>query len=268
MSFKNKFIEQGYLGPVPVLNATEIDYYYQHVVAAEQELDLAHSDYRYKSNVLFPWVDQLSKHPTIVNVVRELIGDNFTCPDTIFWIKRPGENRDVSWHQDATYWNFTNPEKCCVVWYAFNDVTTSHGPLQYIPGTHTQQIKHNDIKNNTNLLMRGQTVDYFVDQSVEVTVPAGNIVVHHPYIIHGSSFNTTNESRLAVSFIYASTDCKPRIEHSRESAVLISGNDQYNFMQHDPAPRDPWENNLSVWRDAYDRQHDNYFRLTQRPAGQ
>lgn len=267
MNAVKKFHARGFLGPITIADQQEITYYNQCVVNAEQQINLAHSDYRYKSNVLFPWVDQLSRHPKIVSAVSELIGPNFTCPDAIFWIKRPGEGRDVSWHQDATYWNLSDPDQCCVVWYAFNDVPADRGPLRYIPGTHLKQRRHNDIKSTSNLLMRGQTVDYPVEDYVEQTAQAGQILIHHPQVIHGSAVNNSTESRLAVSFIYASTACKPRISHSPESTVLISGQDTYNYMLLDARPREPWTENLPQWRSAYDRQHDNYFKLSQQPMG-
>jgi len=46
------------------------------------------------------------------------------------------------------------------------------------------------LKLTTNLLMRGQTVDEDLPKErVKTTVPAGSVLLHSPYIIHGSGPN-------------------------------------------------------------------------------
>lgn len=240
----------------------------EEVLAAEEKLNLMNSDYRCKSNVLFPFVDQVSRNPKLIEVLSQLIGPNIHCWDTLFWIKKPGDGKDVSFHQDATYWNFDNKHLAVTAWFAFDDVTEEHGSLEYVQGSHRVfQRRHKDVKTDTNLLMRGQTVDEDVPKErVKTQVPAGSVLLHSPYIIHGSSPNRASTPRVAMGMILASTECKPILNVSPESTVLVAGEDTYGHMLHDPAPTGNWDVDVVNWRAAYDRQHDNYYKMEQTPA--
>jgi ectoine hydroxylase-related dioxygenase (phytanoyl-CoA dioxygenase family) len=238
--------------------------YKECIVQADNELDLMNSDYRCKSNVLFNWVDELTRHPRVVDIVSQLIGPNFHCWDTLFWIKKAGDDKDVSFHQDSTYWNFDQPEKALTVWFAFDDVTSDHGPIEYLTNP-SHPLPHIDIKTDTNLLMRGQTVAELEDTNTTKAIcPAGYVLVHGPFTIHGSAANKTTSDRYAMGMVFVSTECKPLVDYSPESTVMVSGKDIYNHMLHDPQPSFWWEDNLQNWRAAYDRQHINYYKMKQR----
>ena len=44
------------------------------------------------------------RHPTLVDMVEDLIGPDILCWNAIFWIKEPGAVSFVGWHQDKDYW--------------------------------------------------------------------------------------------------------------------------------------------------------------------
>jgi ectoine hydroxylase-related dioxygenase (phytanoyl-CoA dioxygenase family) len=265
MNLKTTIDLQGWAGPLPVLTSEEVVKYRDAMLEADSKLDLMHSDYRCKSNVLFPWIDEISRHPKLVEYLTEVIGPNFHCWDTLLWIKKPGDGRDVSFHQDATYWNFNDKNKAVTVWIALDDVTPEHGSIEYVQGSHRVfQTRHKDVKTESNLLMRGQTVDVDLPKErIKTAVPAGHILMHSPYTIHGSAKNTTNKTRLAMGLIFVSTECRPKLEISPESTVMISGQDKFNYMMHDPRPTGTWEIDVVNWQAAYDRQHLNYYKVEQ-----
>ncbi len=268
MTLKEQFEQNGFVGPIQIMSREDALALRDIVMGVEQDLHLMNSDYRCKSNVLFPFVDKISRHPKLIEALTELIGPNIHCWDTLFWIKKPRDGKDVSFHQDATYWNFDNKHLAVTAWFAFDDVTEAHGSIEYIQGSHRVfQRKHKDVKTNTNLLMRGQTVDEDLPKErIKTVVPAGSVLLHSPYIIHGSGPNTASTARVAMGMILASTQCKPILEISPESTVMVAGIDEYGYMQHDPAPSGDWTTDVANWRKAYDRQHDNYYKMEQSPA--
>ena len=266
MTLKEQFDYDGFAGPLEIMDRETAMYYKKQITEYDSCLDLMHSDYRCKSNVLFKWADEISRNPVLVSYVEQIIGPNIHCWDTLLWIKNPGDGKDVSFHQDATYWNFSNKHRAVTAWFAFDDVTEEHGSLEYIKGSHhAMQRRHNDIKTDTNLLMRGQTVDapIIVKERVKTSVPAGNVLLHNPYVIHGSGPNRASTPRIAMGLIFASTECKPVMSVSPESTILVAGVDDYNYMLHDPRPTGNWETDVVNWRAAYDRQHDNYYKMDQ-----
>jgi len=268
MTLKEQFEQNGWVGPIQIMSREEALAYKEIALDTEDQLKLMNSDYRCKSNVLFPFVDRISRSPKLIEALTELIGPNIHCWDTLFWIKKPGDGKDVSFHQDATYWNFDKKHLAVTAWFAFDDVVPEHGSLEYVQGSHRVfQRRHKDVKTDTNLLMRGQTVDEDLPKErVKTTVPAGSVLLHSPYIIHGSGPNRASTSRVAMGMIFASTECKPILNRAPESTVMVSGVDTYNYMIHDPQPTGDWETDKSNWRKAYDRQHDNYYFMEQSPA--
>jgi ectoine hydroxylase-related dioxygenase (phytanoyl-CoA dioxygenase family) len=182
------------------------------------------------------------------------------------WFKKPNSNKDVGFHQDATYWNFDNRHLAVTAWFSFDDADPESGSVEYITGSHKNLlIRHIDVKTDTNLLMRGQTVDIDIPtQRLKTVVPAGNIMLHSPFVVHGSGPNISNSARYAMGMIFVSTQCKPVLTVSPESTVMVSGVDNFNHMIHDPKPTGDWETDLKNWKLAYDRQHDNYYQMEQR----
>lgn len=266
-TLQEQYIRNGVVGPLEVLTKEEAAELKKIVIEADEKLNLMHSDYRCKANVLFPWVDKITKHPKLVQYVTELLGPNFHCWDTLLWFKKPEDGKTVGYHQDATYWNFNNRHKGLTAWFTFDDCTDEHGGVEYILGSHHNMLlKHVDVKDETNLLMRGQTVDVAIPKTRWKTeVPAGNVLLHSPFVIHGSSANLTKTPRYAMGIIFVSTDCKPVLNISPESTVMISGVDTNNYMVHDPAPTGNWDVDVANWQRAYDWQHNNYFKMEQRP---
>lgn len=265
MKIFDDYKKNGFVGPLEIMSREDALTFKDIVLKTEEELNLMKSQYRCKSNVLFPFVDEISRNSKVIDYVSQIIGPNFHCWDTLFWIKHPGDGRDVSFHQDATYWNFDNKHKAVTVWFAFDDVTPESGSIEYIAGSHHAfQKKHKDIKSESNLLMRGQTVDMpIIKERVKTSVGAGQALIHSPYIIHGSPTNNSQSVRVAMGMIFVSTECKPILNISPESTVMISGVDVYNYMQHDPRPSGHWRVDLQNWKKAYDRQHINYYQMQQ-----
>ncbi len=258
------FEKNGYYGPVKCLTEEEIDFYTKEINDAQDSLNLMNSDYRCKANVLFPWINELSKNKIIKEHVKHVLGPNFHCWDTLVWIKDSNSDKYVSWHQDATYWNFLPKERGVTVWVTLSGASKDMGCIQYIPGSHKlKQILHNDVKNSNNLLMRGQTATTKNEDTVYAECEPGTFLMHNPYILHGSDKNKTDKTRISLGFIYVATDAKPIVNYSEESTIMISGNDFYNYMIHDPEPVGNWDEDLKIWKKAYDRQHINYYKMEQ-----
>lgn len=264
-NIKARYDADGAVWPLPVFTAEEITRY-----RAELEKELAAglmaSDYRCKSQVLFPWLAEIAMHPKITEYVSTVLGTpNIHCWDTLFWVKQPKDEKFVSFHQDATYWNFFPTRDACTVWLAFNDVTELSGAIQYALGTHlSSQLDHADVKSEQNLLMRGQTVSANISPAglTIAEVPAGSVTIHSPYIIHGSQANRADAPRLACGMIFAAGTVKPVATYAPESTLWVAGVDEHGHMLHDPVPTGKWQDNVTAWRSAYDRQHENYYKMT------
>jgi len=111
-----------------------------------------------KSHMLAPWLDEIARHPAILDAVEGVIGPNILCWGSGFFAKKPRNDSFVSWHQDSTYWDLSSPE-VVTAWVAFTPSTPENGNMQVVPGTHTRdQVPHRDTFAPNNMLSRGQEV--------------------------------------------------------------------------------------------------------------
>jgi chlorinating enzyme len=81
-------------------------------------------------------------NPKILDLVEGILGPNFYCWASNFFIKDPRSMSTVGWHQDSYYWPMA-PNNSVTVWLAFDDVDEVNGGMKLIPGSHKGGvIKH------------------------------------------------------------------------------------------------------------------------------
>ncbi len=94
----------GYYAPVPVLSRTEAGALRRSLEAFEATGSGMQGAVRHKPHLLFTWLNDLIRHPRILDAVEDVIGPDILCWGTSFFIKERRNPGFVSWHQDSTYW--------------------------------------------------------------------------------------------------------------------------------------------------------------------
>ena len=192
---------------------------------------------RNKSHLLFKWVDDLMRHPKILDAVEDLIGGDLLCWNTIFWIKEAGSQSFVSWHQDLRYWGLDTND-LVTVWLALSPATLESGCMQVLPGSHTGDLlPHKDGYAPDNLLTRGQEIEVEVDENQSVAMPlqAGEISLHNVRLAHASGPNRTTDRRIGLSLHYMPPATQQQIG-AWDSAALVRGQDRFGHFEHTPRP--------------------------------
>ena len=120
--------------------------------------------WRYKSHLVFPWFDQLMRHPAILELVRPILGDDLMVWTTHIYPKEPGDGRFISWHQDSAHWGLDS-NQVLTVWVALTNATRENGCMRMLPGSHHNgQVEHQDTEDPKNILTRGQTILNGIDE--------------------------------------------------------------------------------------------------------
>jgi len=96
--------------------------------------------FRIKAHLPFPWLNDLIRHPTLLDAVEDIIGPNILCWGSSFFTKNAHDPRFVSWHQDSTYYNL-KPAETLTAWVAFTDSTIESGCMRFIRGSHSSGQK-------------------------------------------------------------------------------------------------------------------------------
>jgi non-heme Fe2+,alpha-ketoglutarate-dependent halogenase len=192
----------------------------------------------FKSSIILPWVIELATAPGVVDAVKCILG-----PDILLWnssipIKPPESEGHFAWHQDATYWHLTPVEEMVTIWLSLSRVTPESGSMRFLPNSHHQgQIPHEMTKGTKSMLRRGQRVLGTFDESTAVacTLQPGEASIHHPFTLHCSASNRSDQWRLGVALNFVSANVSPKPGFT-ESALYISGEDRNESFERDPVP--------------------------------
>jgi hypothetical protein len=236
-----QYQRDGFLFPIDCLTADEVRHFRGRLEAFEREQgdtfgrlpDLVRS----KSHLLFTWMDELVRHPKVLDAVESLIGPDILIYHLTSWLKEPNEPSHVSWHQDGTYFGL-EPYEQITVWIALTDATPEMGCVKIIPGSHViGQRPHKDTATKGNLLSRGQTIEAKLDYTQYVMMPlrAGQISLHHTHIVHSSEPNRTAERRIGIGVSYIPPQCR-LVNDARVTAALVRGRDDYGHFDLESQP--------------------------------
>ncbi|NQU71313.1 MAG: phytanoyl-CoA dioxygenase family protein [Rhodospirillales bacterium] len=229
----------GYVSPVAILTADETAEIRREIEAVEASMDGSLSGTpRTKFYLRFPWAHRLATHGAILDAVEDLIGPDIMLYHNIAWLKNPGDDSYVSWHQDNTYFGHT-PCDVLTVWMALSPATAESGCMRILPGTHKlgQLPLATPDTGGGNMLSSGQTVDFDISSiaPVSMALAPGEASIHHALAIHGSPPNQGDDRRLGITFIYHPPGLR-QLGEGRTSALLVRGEDRFGHLEAEQPP--------------------------------
>jgi non-heme Fe2+,alpha-ketoglutarate-dependent halogenase len=232
-----QYRDQGYYAPVQVMPRAEADAIRQKLESFESNAGIMAGKLRHKSHLLFTWLNDLIRHPRILDAVEDVIGPNILCWGSSFFIKEPRNPGFVSWHQDSTYWGL-DPADVVTAWVALTDSTAANGAMRVVPGTHKlDQVPHRDTFRPENLLSRGQEILVDVDErdAAMLQLSAGEMSLHHVRLIHGSDPNPSQMRRIGFAIRYIPTSVR-QVAGTHDHATLVRGIDTHYHFEPEQRP--------------------------------
>jgi len=174
---------------------------------------------------------EIVMNPKIHDFVEGIVGTNFFCWASSFFIKEPFSPATVGWHQDAYYWPMA-PHNTVTVWLAFDDVDEANGAMKVIPGTHLRGlIKHKRCEATTSVLTL-ELEDGTVSESdaVQLCLKAGEVSLHDDRAVHGSPANPSPRRRAGLTIRYSGTNVRNDLSvNPNFKAYLCRGIDEYRL---------------------------------------
>lgn len=229
----------GYVFPLPAVPAGEAAAMLARLEALErQEGGRLSTRTNRRPHLLYTWLNDLIRHPTVLDPVEDILGPNILCWASGFFAKNAHDPAHVSWHQDSTYWGLSSQD-IITAWIAFTPSTRQSGCLRVVPGTHlVDQLPHRDTFAPDNLLSRGQEVAVEVDerQAVDIELQPGQMSLHHVRIVHGSEPNRADHRRVGFAIRYIATSVR-QATGVPDCATLVRGVDDYGHFLAEPRPR-------------------------------
>jgi len=226
-----QYQREGFVSPIRVMSAVEAGGYRRKLEEIEASGRLPAGALRTKCHLLLTWIDEIVRHPGVLDAVESIVGPDILVWGTSFFIKEPHNKSFVSWHQDLTYWGL-EPADIVTAWIALSESTSENGAMRVIPATHTMEVvPHNDTFASDNLLSRGQEISVEVDESnaVALALQPGEMSLHHVKLIHGSEPNPSPKRRIGLAVRYIPTHVR-QTAGARDSATLVRGRDSFGHF--------------------------------------
>ena len=121
-------------------------------------------------------------------------------------IKSPNSTIDYPWHLDiqsrelmcdGNGWNATTHKSgdYVLVFLAIDNHTLDNGPLNVYPGTHKTRL---DIKRYSSTEELPESIKS--SQPIALNITAGTMVFIHPYLLHGSFINESDNLRKTLLY--------------------------------------------------------------------
>ncbi len=235
---RQQYDSDGYYFPARALNAEEAAGYRSKLEAfeASQGGKIA-GRMRQKLHLLLTWMDELVRHPAILDAVEGVLGPDILCWQTAFFTKEAGDAGFVTWHQDSTYWGLSEPD-VVTAWLALSPSTLESGAMRVLPGTQKwDQIAHTDSFDEKNLLTRGQLIDADIDasQAVDLFLDPGEFSLHHVRLVHASEPNRSADRRIGLAIRYIAPHVH-QVTDVPDSALLVRGKDAFGHFEAESSP--------------------------------
>jgi non-haem Fe2+, alpha-ketoglutarate-dependent halogenase len=179
------------------------------------------------AHVKYGPVYDLLCHPRIVACVRDILGDDVIGWGAHFFCKLPGDNKVVSWHQDASFWPLS-PSKTCTAWLALEDADRGNACMRFIGGSHLLGHLTYRLSEDTEQSVLNQTVDdpEQFGPVVYDELKAGELSLHTDLLLHGSDRNTSDRRRCGLALRYCSADVRTEERFGwHKEGVIVSGTD-------------------------------------------
>ena len=232
-----QYEEEGYVAPIDVLSKEE-------VIEVREEIELIEKKWpneleglgRNYVHLISPMLDKVCNNTKILDAVESLIGKNILICGTTLFVKNPNEEGFVSFHQDAKYIGL-EPHNWVTAWVAVTDSNEENGCMRMWAGSHKENLKyHNQKFDEHNLLTRGQTVENVpINETVPIVLKAGQMSLHHPTIVHGSSLNKSKDRRIGfVIQSYIGTNVEQFL--GKMYVQQARGNDTFKHHEHTGRP--------------------------------
>jgi len=138
---------------------------------------------------------RLMHHERVLDVLHPLMGPKIQLWRDVCMMKPARVGREKPWHQDSSYWPW-EPMNLISAMTALDDATPENGCLQVIPRTHLEALQHYGGE------LRVDIEGDMQERTVYVPLKAGDCLLFHSLLLHGSEPNPSENDRRVCIISY------------------------------------------------------------------
>jgi ectoine hydroxylase-related dioxygenase (phytanoyl-CoA dioxygenase family) len=171
-----------------------------------------------------------------VDQITDIYGEDLILWESKLFYKAP-DSFALPWHQHYHGAPIT-PQTSVTAWIALTDCTKENGCLEFVPGSHTEPRPRVSAPEEAPFDQMADPDTFDDSEVVEMEMRAGQYVLFRETVLHRSSANESDSTRLAVAGRAAPTHVKFRPEvygHNPDienhTPILLSGMDEYQVNE-------------------------------------
>ena len=239
MSLKSKFFDTGYLKDIKILGSQEalkIVTEYESFINEKNLSNVEAVEHKSKTHLYFEWANQIIKNDKIISNVKEILGENLYCWNSLIFYKSARSKKFVSMHQDQNYWGIKH-DKALTVSLALTESNVDNGCLKILPYSHKENFSHENFESRDNMLARGQSISLDIKKKnnlENIELKPAHCCIFHGNIVHGSGQNNSLKPRFLYSMRFLTTDNVVNKKFYYNDATLVSGKDNFNYFKPEP----------------------------------
>lgn len=251
---QEQYKRDGFISPLDVISEEAALYLRKLYESLERSTGKSANSCGGNLHITDQFVHDVVTSPAILDVVEQLIGPDIMVWNSKVWVKEPESDNFVGWHQDVS-WGL-EPFDAITVWIALTDVTVASGPIEFIASTHHHSLPHVETYHKSNLLSRGQQIDWDAYNAAHPELPdmvptkqhykgvlqPGQCCVFNMRLAHASSPNTSKGRRMGLAIRYMPTTTRTT-RPAGDTAMLVRGVDRYGhfLLERPPSETTPEE---------------------------
>jgi phytanoyl-CoA hydroxylase len=168
-----------------------------------------------------PGVAAMAKDPTLLGVLRKLLGNREPRRFQDMALLKPPHGREKPWHQDKAYFNIRPDEPVVGVWIALDEATPENGCMHVVPGSH----RHGPVVHFRRRDWQICDTEMAGKPITAVPLKPGGLMLFDGLLQHGTPYNPTDQRRRALQYHYCPADAEWTDQESRLAVFGSEGKD-------------------------------------------
>lgn len=190
-------------------------------------------DHRVDQGVLYdvfwryPELQDMSRNDRILDLIESVIGPNIYLYDATVVYKPPEGRNEVPLHQD--FLGREDESVRYIAWMPLYDATKKNGCIKAIPGTHKDGFRDFHLVEGETHDKRLDETEYNEEDVEYFEMEAGDVLIFHHQLIHGSDQVTADNPRHAHRAVYKAPS-KEDVKLPRGTPLMLRGGNPQCLM--------------------------------------
>ncbi|NNJ24248.1 phytanoyl-CoA dioxygenase family protein [Alienimonas chondri] len=241
------FNERGFVAPLPAFEPDEADRvraYFDGLLA--EALAAGKDSYSLSTaHLTHGGVYDLLTHPTFVGYAADVLREAGAPEAGVigwgshFFCKLPGEEKQVGWHQDASFWPLS-PSHAVTIWLAIDDADEDNGCMRFLAGSHHSghlTYRESTPEDHSALNQIVPDAEQYGEEVYD-ELEAGTCSVHSDLLLHGSASNPSPRRRCGLTLRYCSAGVRAG-QGWNAKGIVVRGEDPSGHWANPSRPDGP-----------------------------